>query len=149
VEFAVDLALRFSCHVEPVEPGDDGVRASQTTKTIWMEPITDDASLAMLAHEIGHCEDPVAERPSLPMGRHSLVAMHGEIAAWAFAMRVLGRRWNHAMHTTLVRCLWAYREHGPFIQSQDEREAMDLLVDASAEQARGRVRLLVPNGSRR
>ena len=75
------------------------------------------------------------------MGQHCAVSMLGEVEAWTFAARMLGRRWNRAMHDHASRCLWSYREHGQYIQDgTTERQAMDDFIAASFEQSRHVVR---------
>ena len=151
LDYAVDLAVQYGWNIEPVTAGDGGARANRITRTIWTPPIECDESLALFAHEGGHVQDRLdTERrySPHPVGQHCRVSIAGEVEAWGFAMRHLGRRWNQAMHQHMVKCLWSYGQGGHyFVDSATERVLFDDVIAASREQARGVVRLL-PNAGR-
>jgi hypothetical protein len=96
-EYAVRMAIGHDIIVKP----SPAAIAWPTLRTVGTPPIVDDDALCSFVHEVGHCEDPVADRPRL----------RGEIFAWAWAIRALGPKWNNAMTATLKDCLPTYHAH--------------------------------------
>jgi hypothetical protein len=138
---AVDLALYYWWTVAPADEHQVGIKgySHQATRTIYTMPIRGDAELALFVHEGGHLEDQDADNR-----RHShrdgarMISIEAEVVAWRFAMRRLGWRWNRTMQDSMVVCLQTY---GTYIETPDERHAVEALIADGHDQARHVVRI--------
>jgi hypothetical protein len=147
---AVSLAMTYGWQVEPalvhrVRP----VAASQRTRTIYTTPIVGDSELALFVHEGGHIEDSVANgrRHQAPHASDVgyLISVDAEIAAWRWAMPVIGWRWNKTMQATMETAL---RSYARYLETADERRAMDAVIADGFELSRHIIRVGPPERKR-
>lgn len=100
LDYAIDVAVRYEWNLKLVSDWKDATGCF-STRTIETPSIYSDVDLAVFMHEGGHVETPVAwaDRES----------MESELAAWRWAMKTLGRRWNTVIQHTMVDCLRTYQ----------------------------------------
>jgi hypothetical protein len=147
IEFAVGLALKHGWSVSAIARY-DAARAVWHTRTIYTAPIVGDVELAVYCHEAGHLEDVAREHhygPTAHVYRHDAIAgvvtvdsLEGELAAWRWALKTLGRRWTADMQREMEFCLRSYQQ---YCKTYGLLQKLEAVVAEGVEQARHVVRI--------
>lgn len=141
IERAIDLAIEADVTVKATTPGN--ASANEAMKTVWTPPILGDTEFAAYVHELGHIARAVDDANAFVVededGQTWRSSLNGECAAWEWAVKALGFRWNTPMQREMERCLRSYQPS--VVKTIADLQALERTLADGEEAARHIVRI--------